>query len=128
MAAATDGIYYFAIPLKRDAFNAKLAAALPKLRGPVASPHAGQIREQHAFAGQVFEQVQRAIERDGEVHQHGMGKTWWERSLVNGTKYFATADLLEIAKDRSWLVKMTTAISTHWQKQNSCKKPAHANG
>ena len=24
----------------------------------------------------------RAIERDGEVHQHGMGKTWWERSLV----------------------------------------------
>jgi len=24
----------------------------------------------------------RAIERDGEVHQQGMGKTWWERSLV----------------------------------------------
>ncbi|MGA2871221.1 MAG: hypothetical protein ABSF34_18925, partial [Verrucomicrobiota bacterium] len=37
----------------------------------------------------------------------------------NGTKYFATADLLEIAKDRSWLVKMTTAINTHWQKQNA---------
>ena len=40
---------------------------------------------------------------------------------ANGTKYFATADLLEIAKDRSWLVKMTTAINTHWQKQNAKK-------
>jgi hypothetical protein len=40
---------------------------------------------------------------------------------ANGTKYFATADLLEIAKDRSWLVKMTTTINTHWQKQNSKK-------
>lgn len=40
---------------------------------------------------------------------------------VNGTKYFATADLLETAKDRSWLVKMTTAINGHWQKQNAKK-------
>jgi len=40
---------------------------------------------------------------------------------VNGTKYFATADLLETAKDRVWLVKMTTAINTHWQKQNAKK-------
>ena len=39
----------------------------------------------------------------------------------NGTKYFATADLLETAKDRSWLVKMTSAINTHWQKQNGKK-------
>ena len=38
---------------------------------------------------------------------------------ANGAKYFATADLLEIAKDRSWLVKMTTTINTHWQKQNA---------
>ena len=41
---------------------------------------------------------------------------------ANGAKYFATADLLEIAKDRSWLVKMTTAINTHWQKQNAAKR------
>jgi hypothetical protein len=46
---------------------------------------------------------------------------------TNGTKYFATADLLETAKDRSWLVKMTTAINTHWQKQNS-KKSRAVNG
>ena len=41
---------------------------------------------------------------------------------ANGAKFFATADLLEIAKDRSWLVKMTTAIHMHWQKQNATKR------
>lgn len=41
---------------------------------------------------------------------------------ANSTKYFATGDLLEIAKDRAWLVKMTTAINTHWQKQNARQK------
>jgi hypothetical protein len=45
----------------------------------------------------------------------------------NSTKYFATADVLETAKDRSWLVKMTTAINTHWQKQNA-KKCRSENG
>jgi hypothetical protein len=45
----------------------------------------------------------------------------------NGTKYFATADLLEIAKDRSWLVRMTSAISQHWQRQNSRKKSHSVN-
>jgi hypothetical protein len=47
---------------------------------------------------------------------------------ANGTKYFATADLLEIAKDRSWLVKMTTAINQHWQRQNARKKSDSSNG
>ena len=46
----------------------------------------------------------------------------------NSTKYFATAELLEIAKDRSWLVKVTTAINTHWQKQNARKKDVAVNG
>ena len=41
---------------------------------------------------------------------------------ANGTKYFATADLLEIAKDRAWLVKMTTTINHHWQRQNASKR------
>src|ERR1700683_2702745 len=47
---------------------------------------------------------------------------------ANGTKYFATADLLETAKDRSWLVKMTSAINAHWQKQNAkkCRPAAEA--
>jgi hypothetical protein len=46
---------------------------------------------------------------------------------ANGTKYFATADLLEIAKDRAWLVKMTTAINQHWHKQNA-KRCCSVNG
>jgi hypothetical protein len=46
----------------------------------------------------------------------------------NGIKYFSTADLLELAKDRAWLVKMTTAINQHWQKQNERKKSVPTNG
>jgi len=47
----------------------------------------------------------------------------------NSIKFFATADLLEIAKDRAWLVRMTVAINTHWQKQNARKRDiaAHSN-
>jgi hypothetical protein len=41
---------------------------------------------------------------------------------ANGSKYFATADLLETARDRSWLVKMTSAINAHWQSQNAKKR------
>ncbi len=40
----------------------------------------------------------------------------------NSTKYFATADLLELLKDRAWLVKVTNTISQHWQHQNARKK------
>lgn len=40
---------------------------------------------------------------------------------VNGIKFFCTADLLEHSKDRGWLVKVTTAINGHWQKQNAKK-------
>jgi hypothetical protein len=46
----------------------------------------------------------------------------------NSTKFFATADVLETAKDRAWLVKMTTAINTHWQHQNARAKNHSANG
>ena len=40
----------------------------------------------------------------------------------NSTKYFATADVLELTKDRAWLVKVTNIICQHWQKQNARKK------
>jgi hypothetical protein len=40
----------------------------------------------------------------------------------NSTKYFATADLLELLNDRTWLVKATNTISQHWQHQNARKK------
>src|ERR1035437_96614 len=40
----------------------------------------------------------------------------------NGIKFFATADLVEFAKDRAWLVKVTNAVNQHWHKQNARKK------
>jgi hypothetical protein len=40
----------------------------------------------------------------------------------NGIKFFATADLVELAKDRAWLVKVTNAVNQHWHKQNARKK------
>jgi hypothetical protein len=46
----------------------------------------------------------------------------------NGIKFFATVDVLEFTKDRSWLVKVTTAINGHWHKQNAVKKNRPHNG
>ena len=46
----------------------------------------------------------------------------------NSTKYFATADVLELTKDRAWLVKATNTICQHWQKQNARKKDHVFNG
>jgi hypothetical protein len=40
----------------------------------------------------------------------------------NGIKYFATGEVLEQAKDRSWLTKLTNTINQHWQKKNARKK------
>ena len=41
---------------------------------------------------------------------------------ANAIKFFATADLLENTKDRTWLVKVTTTINQHWQRQNARKR------
>ncbi len=46
----------------------------------------------------------------------------------NGIKFFATADLLELIKDRSWLAKITNTINQHWHRQNSRKKSRPVNG
>jgi hypothetical protein len=46
----------------------------------------------------------------------------------NSTKYFATVDVLETLKDRSWLTKITNAINHHWQRQNARKKCHSVNG
>lgn len=37
----------------------------------------------------------------------------------NGIKFFATLDVLELMKDRSWLVRVTNTILQHWQKKNA---------
>jgi len=41
---------------------------------------------------------------------------------ANGIKFFATADLLELTKDRNWLVRMSATIYQHWQKKNASKR------
>lgn len=46
----------------------------------------------------------------------------------NGAKYFATADILESLKDRSWLTRLTNTINQHWQRQNARKKNGGMNG
>ena len=40
----------------------------------------------------------------------------------NSVKFFATLELLEQVKDRTWLAKVTNALSQHWQKKNADKK------
>ncbi|MEI7733498.1 MAG: hypothetical protein WCO56_28260 [Verrucomicrobiota bacterium] len=37
----------------------------------------------------------------------------------NGIKFFGTSDVLELTKDRAWLVKVTNAVNQHWQRQNA---------
>ena len=46
----------------------------------------------------------------------------------NGTKFFATIDILEFLEDRSWLTRMTNTINQHWQRQNARKKNHSVNG
>ena len=42
----------------------------------------------------------------------------------NSVKYFASVEVLELAKDRLWLARMTNAVNQHWQRKNSTKKTA----
>lgn len=48
----------------------------------------------------------------------------------NAIKFFATTEILEQTKDRSWLAKVTNTITQAWHKKNSRKmsKPSSAKG
>ena len=48
--------------------------------------------------------------------------------LPNGVKFFASAEVLEQAKDRAWLARITNTINQHWQKKNAKKKIIYKNG
>ena len=39
----------------------------------------------------------------------------------NGVKFFATKEVVELAKDEKWLNRVTLAIYQHWQKRNARK-------
>ena len=47
---------------------------------------------------------------------------------ANSVKFFATADLLDLVKDRAWLVKVTNAVGHHWRGQNERRKGRSAEG
>lgn len=47
---------------------------------------------------------------------------------ANGIKFFATAELLELTKDKAWLVKVTNAVNHYWRKNNASKKDQSQNG
>jgi hypothetical protein len=43
----------------------------------------------------------------------------------NGIKFFATAELVELMKERNWLTRVTVAINQHWHRKNAlCKRRA----
>jgi hypothetical protein len=46
----------------------------------------------------------------------------------NAIKFFATADVLDLVKDRSWLAKITNIIGQHWHKRNVRQKSHSRNG
>ena len=39
----------------------------------------------------------------------------------NAVKYFAAKEIMELSTDRAWLVRLTTALSQHWQRKNRRK-------
>jgi hypothetical protein len=46
----------------------------------------------------------------------------------NAVKYFGTAEVLELARDRTWLAKVTNAVSQHWKRKNQRKSEVGGNG
>jgi hypothetical protein len=46
----------------------------------------------------------------------------------NGIKFFSTAEISELVKDRAWLAKMTQTISQHWHKRNVRQKGQSRDG
>jgi hypothetical protein len=46
----------------------------------------------------------------------------------NGIKYFCRGEIVEFAKDRVWLAKMTQTIGHHWHKRNTREKSHGSEG
>jgi hypothetical protein len=46
----------------------------------------------------------------------------------NSVKFFAALEVLEQARDRAWLARVTNALNQHWQKKNAAKKNLCAAG
>jgi hypothetical protein len=37
----------------------------------------------------------------------------------NGSKFFATPEILELSRDRAWLARVTNALQQHWRGKNA---------
>jgi len=46
----------------------------------------------------------------------------------NSVKYFAAPEVLELTKERTWLVKVTNALNDHWRQRNARRKPCLGTG
>jgi hypothetical protein len=46
----------------------------------------------------------------------------------NSVKYFATLEVLEQAKDRAWLARVTNTLNQHWQNKNAAKRKVTGGG
>ena len=44
----------------------------------------------------------------------------------NAIKFFATVEVLELVKNRAWLVRMTNAVNQHWQRKNARQNNCNA--
>jgi hypothetical protein len=44
--------------------------------------------------------------------------------MPNSVKFFAAAEVLELAKDQGWLSKVTVAINQNWKIKNAARKAA----
>jgi hypothetical protein len=45
----------------------------------------------------------------------------------NGVKYYAAIEIVELAKDRAWLVRATNALNLHWKRKNAVKRARRPN-
>lgn len=41
---------------------------------------------------------------------------------ANGIKFFCTAEVLELSRDKAWLTKVSNAVYQYWQHQNARKR------
>ena len=46
----------------------------------------------------------------------------------NSVKFFATLEVMEQAKDLTWLAKATNALNQHWQNKNAAKRKQRVGG
>ncbi len=42
--------------------------------------------------------------------------------MPNSVKYFAAMEIVELAKDRVWLARVTNVVSQHWKAKNQHKQ------